>query len=189
MRDVSDTAERLKAAKERDEQGIEQDETEGATFEPPEPRAETEPEPTEPEPEPEPEGDEEEEAAGLDAAQANDLEKATAAYFKRVEKVFGAESVPPPCQHCGGLGFDLTGGAGEPDYAEHENYIECGDCRGFGHVKTGSKVPGHDLHDCPNCLGRGYLEKLPTPQLVPTEQPTHGTPAWMGDVQTSSPLT
>jgi hypothetical protein len=177
----------LQAAKARDEEGIEQDETEGATFEPPEPRAETEPEPTEPEPEPTEPEPEPEPAGGLTAEQAAELEKAMAAYFKRVEKVFGADNAPPPCPTCEGLGFDLTGGTGQPDFQEHENYIECGDCRGFGHVKTGSKVPGHDLHDCPNCLGRGYLEKLPQPQLVPTEQPTHGTPAWMGDVQTGAP--
>jgi hypothetical protein len=180
-------AERLQAARERDEQGIEQDEPNGPTFEAPENPTEPEPEPGEPEPEPKPDEEEEEAAGGLEAAQVVDLEKATAAYFKRIEKVFGADSVPPACTHCGGLGFDLTGGAGEPELAEHENYIECADCRGFGHVKTGSKVPGHDTHDCPVCLGRGYLEKLPTIAAVPTEQPTHGTPSWMGDVQSGYP--
>ena len=183
---MSSTAERIKAARERDEARAEQEEETGPSFEAPETPAEPEPEP-----EPtEPDGEEEEAAdapaAGMTTEQAAELEKATATYFKRVEKVFGADNVPPACEHCGGLGFDLTGGQGEPDYPEHENYIECEACHGYGHVKTGSKVPGHDLHDCPQCLGRGYLEALPTPQLVPETTPTHGVPAWMGDVQSQN---
>lgn len=184
---MSSTAERLKAAKDRDEAGIEQEESTDSPFEGPENPTEPEPEPTEPTPEPEPEPTPEPEAAGLSAEQALELEKATTAYMKRVEKAFGPGNVPPPCSHCEGLGFDLTGGEGPPEFAEHENYIACGECDGLGMVKTGSKVPGHDLTACPNCTGRGYLEKLAQVQAVPDQPPEYGTPQWMGNVQPGQP--
>jgi hypothetical protein len=185
---MSTSAERIQAAKERDEEGIEQDETTGPKFEGPENPTEPEPTPGEPEPEPEPEPTPEPEAGAMDAEQAAELEKATTAYMKRVEKVFGAGNAPPACPACEGLGFDLTGGSGQPDYATHEQYIECHDCHGLGFVKTGSQVMGHDLHECPKCVGRGYLEKLGQPQLVPEEGEQYGTPAWMGNVQPGQPV-
>lgn len=182
---MSDTAERLRAAKERDEAGIEQDEPEAAKFEAPEPQpGGPEPEP-EPEPQPEPEPEPEPQAGTLSAEQVHELEKATTAYFKRAEKVFGPGNVPPSCPHCEGLGFDLTGGEPAAEFKSHEQYIECPECGGMGNVKTGSKVPGHDLHDCPKCVGRGYLEKLPALQEVKPEGEQYGTPAWMGNVSTT----
>jgi hypothetical protein len=179
---VSNTAERIAAAKARDEEGIEQDETEGAPFEAPEAVAESEPPPPEPEPEPSPEPEPLPPAAALDAEQAAELEKATAAYLKRVEKVFGPGDVPPACPACEGLGFDLTGGEPAPVLLAHENFRRCDECDGYGLVRTGSHVPGHDLNACPNCVGRGYLERLPTPQAVPDQAAEYGTPAWMGNV-------
>lgn len=180
---MASTAERLKAAQARDEEGIEQDETPGSDFAPPPQTEDSEPEPEPTEPTPEPEPAPEPEPSGMSAAQAGELEKATTAYIKRVEKVFGPGNVPPPCSHCEGLGFDLTGGEGAPDFPEHEQYKACDECGGLGNVKTGSKVAGHDLHECPKCIGRGYLERLPTPTAVPDQQDAYGTPAWMGTVQ------
>src|SRR5207247_1303529 len=123
---------------------------------------------------------------GLDAEQAVELEKATTAYYKRIAKVFGGE-LPPECPTCNGLAFDLTGGAGEPAFREHEQYKGCDECDGLGKVKTGSQVHGHDLADCPKCQGRGYLEKLPVPQAVPDQPEEYGTPAWMGTVPPPPP--
>lgn len=175
-------AERIREAAERDEAAAftapegsetapepEPDETEEAE--------ETEGQPTEPAPEPEPPQPD----TGLSAEQADELEKATTAYYRRVAKVFKGE-LPPECPACSGLGFDLFGGASAPEFREHEHYIGCADCAGLGKVKTGSQVMGHDLADCPHCQGRGYLEKLPTPQAVPDQPAEYGTPAWMGNV-------
>jgi hypothetical protein len=182
---MSTAAERIKEAANRDE---------AAAFTPPEGAEdvpETEPteteeaeeaekEQAEPAPEPEPAQPD----TGLNAEQTQELERATIAYNKRVAKAFGGE-LPPECPACMGLGFDLTGGSGLPEFQEHEHYIGCDECDGLGKVKTGSKVMGHDLADCPKCQGRGYLEKLVPVQAVPESPAEYGTPAWMGTVQPS----
>jgi hypothetical protein len=179
---VSTAAERIKEARDRDEAAAftapegsenapesEPDETEEAE--------EAETTPTEPAPEPAPE----QPPTGLNAEQTAELEKATTAYYRRVAKVFHGE-LPPECSTCNGLGFDLSGGEAPPDFPTHDHYIGCDDCDGLGKVRTGSQVPHFDLADCPKCQGRGYLEKLPTPQAVPDQPAEYGTPAWMGNV-------
>jgi hypothetical protein len=39
----------------------------------------------------------------------------------------------------------------------------CRRCYGHGKVLTGSHVPEHMVHECPDCQGRGYVER-PTPE-------------------------
>lgn len=184
---MSTAAERIKEAAERDEAAAFTPPEGSETAPEPEPdeteeAEETETTPTEPAPEPEPAQPE----TGLSAEQAQELERATIAYNKRVGKVFGGE-LPPECPACNGLGFDLTYGAGAPQFQEHEHFIGCDECAGLGKVKTGSQVMGHDLADCPKCQGRGYLEKLPTPQAVPDQPEQYGTPTWMGTPQPGQP--
>lgn len=179
---MSTAAERIREAADRDEakaftapEGSENapepepDETEEAE--------ETEAQPTEPAPEPEPPQPD----TGLNAEQGAELEKAMTAYYRRVAKVFGGE-LPPECPACSGLGFDLTGGQGLPEFKTHEHYIGCDECDGLGKVQTGSQVPNFDLADCPHCQGRGFLEKLATPTAVPDQPAEYGTPSWMGNV-------
>jgi hypothetical protein len=158
---VSTAAERIKEAADRDE---------AAAFTPPEGAEdvpETEPieteeaeeaetETAEPAPEPEPAQPD----TGLNAEQTQELERATIAYNKRVAKAFGGE-LPPECPACMGLGFDLTGGAGAPDYREASDKDVCDECDGFGGVRSGSKVPGQDIVRCERCKGAGYLVTRP----------------------------
>jgi rubrerythrin len=50
--------------------------------------------------------------------------------------------------------------AGLPDYTNFQDVgwaNECPECRGFGKVKTGSKVPGAETTGCLNCNERGWL--------------------------------
>jgi hypothetical protein len=154
---VSTPAERLADAKARDEEGIEQEaeQEESTPFEAPEPR---EPEPdAEPDAEPEPEQPEPPAApGGLNAEQMVEVEKATSAYYKRIAKAFGGE-LPPECRECNGLGFDLTGGKGKPEYRAASDKDVCDECDGLGGVLSGSKVPGQEVVRCERCKGAGYL--------------------------------
>jgi hypothetical protein len=154
---VSTAAERLAEAKARDEEGIEQDapeeieQEESTPFEAPEQpdtESETQPEPEQPE-QPEP-------AGRFNAEQTAELEKASIAYLKRVGKALGGE-LPPECRECGGLGFDLTYGAGQPEYRTASDKDVCDECDGLGGVLSGSKVPGQDVVRCERCKGAGYL--------------------------------
>jgi hypothetical protein len=179
---VSSPAERIAEAKARDEEGIEQGDPEEIEQEESTPFEAPEQPDTEPETQPEPEQPEQPAApAGMSADQADELDKAYKAYAKRVAKALHGE-LPPDCRACGGLGFDLTGGQGEPEFQAHEKFRGCDDCKGLGKVATGSKVMGHDLADCPDCLGRGYLERLPAMTAVPDQPAEYGTPSWMGNV-------
>ena len=171
---MTELAQRLAAARERDEAAAEAEppetEEEEATEEEGEPQ--TEPAPSEPPP-----------AEGLlSADQAVELEKATTAYLKRATKAFAPAEPPPLCPTCEGLGFDLTYGAHTPELATNDAFRACTDCKGLGQVLTGSKVEGHVTRDCPTCLGRGYLERLPAPAAVPNAPEEYGTPSWMGTV-------
>jgi hypothetical protein len=158
---VSTAAERIAEARARDEEGIDQEaeEEEATPFEAPE----SAPEPGEPEPEPPPEPEQPEQPTapgGMSAEQTAELEKAWIAYQKRVAKSLGGE-LPPECSHCNGLGFDLTYGAGAPEYRTASDKDVCDECDGLGGVLSGSKVPGQDVVRCERCKGAGYLITRP----------------------------
>lgn len=149
---------------------------------------ETEAEEEEGPPSPEPEPPAEPQPGGvLTAEQGAELEKATTAYIRRVAKVFPAESMPPECPTCGGLGFDLTGSVGGPSYRSTDQFKRCEVCDGLGKLLTDSQVEGHLLRDCSVCQGRGYLEKIAPPAAVPEQVTEYGTPKWMGDVPAPAP--
>jgi hypothetical protein len=151
----------------------------------------TETPPPEGEPPPQPAGP----PSGVSEQQAGELDKAYQAYAKRVARIFGGE-LPPDCPACLGLGFNLGAAEPEPEFRTTDDYKTCDVCAGLGRLSTGSKVPGHDLAQCPMCTGRGYLVKLtgtvaavppppPAPEPEPDvggAEPRYGTPAWMGTV-------
>lgn len=57
-----------------------------------------------------------------------------------------------------------TLGVIEPkEYQHYQSYNRCPDCEGLGSVKTGSRVPGFDVVDCPNCMRKGYVMAAPLP--------------------------
>lgn len=144
--------EAIKEALARDEAAAEAeppDESNPPTEDDPE---EEEAEQTPPEPEPE---------AAFTAEQGHELEKATTAYMKRVDKIFAGDVPWPTCPTCEGLGFDLTGGQGEPDWATASDKDECDECHGFGSVLSGSKVPELRTVRCERCKGAGYLVTRP----------------------------
>lgn len=47
--------------------------------------------------------------------------------------------------------------AREQDYAPDPGTNACPTCQGKGKTKTGSTVPGQEVHTCPNCKGYGYV--------------------------------
>lgn len=163
---------RAEAENPDEEEAAEQEET---PFQAPEgvPTEEPQPQPTTP---------------GLTPEQTVELEKATTAYLKRVDKAFGGQS-PPPCPHCNGLGFDLFGDQPAPELRQHERFQTCEACGGEGDVLTGSKVETARVLPCPSCKGNGYIDKeaQPTmPQIAlapPAYAPEHEAiaPAWMGN--------
>jgi hypothetical protein len=154
---VSSPAERIAEAKARDEEGVEQGDPEEIEQEESTPFEAPEQPDTEPETQPEPEQPEQPEPSGrFNAEQTAELEKASIAYLKRVGKALGGE-LPPECRECGGLGFDLTYGAGQPEYRTASDKDVCDECAGLGGVLSGSKVPGQDVVRCERCKGAGYL--------------------------------
>jgi len=162
---VEDEATRAEAQSPDDDgEAAEDDETEAPPAEPAESPAE--PGTTEPEPAAEP-GEEPAapaEPSAEEIAHAEnmaELEKALATYQRKVAKVLGPQGTPPECPACGGVGFDFSGGAGEPDFAAASNTTTCEECRGFGAVLTGSQVPEQRLRRCDRCKGAGYLIERP----------------------------
>jgi hypothetical protein len=164
---VSSPAERIAEAKARDEEGIEQGDPEEIEQEESPPFEAPEQPDTEPETQPEPEQPEQPEPAGrFNAEQTAELEKASIAYMKKVAKALGGE-LPPECRECGGIGFDLTYGAGEPPYQTASDKETCDECDGWGGVLSGSKVPDQKVVRCERCKGAGYL----TPRQVTVTNP------------------
>lgn len=135
--------------------------------------------PTEPEPPTEP-GPDPEAVSEAEAAQVEALEKAQDRYLKAVEKIIGADAMPGLCPTCNGTALDFAGHEAAPEYRAHEKFRECEPCGGYGKVRTGSKVVGAELADCPECVGRGYLEALPPIMTTDGETVQYGTPSWMG---------
>lgn len=64
--------------------------------------------------------------------------------------------------------------AREQEYEQATNLGVCGDCRGLGKVKTGSKVATHMTVTCPHCKGHGYY---PPPSSVSTGGFANGSTA------------
>jgi rubrerythrin len=146
----------------------------------PEPELEPEPEPEAPQPDPE------------IAAAAKLLEQEEKRHKRALEKALGPHATERPCDRCEGLGYippwieDV--GADEPEFRDHDQFQRCGACDGLGSVLTGSRRLGSELHDCPDCGARGFLEKIPVPApLGPAPAPgngevaSYGRPTWMGD--------
>jgi hypothetical protein len=152
-------------AEQPDDETTEQEEAEQSPAEP-------QPEPEQP-PEPSPE-------KLAQAEQITQLERAQETYLKRVEKILGPEAMPGLCPTCNGTALNFAGHEAAPDYHTHEKYITCESCAGLGKVLTGSRVIGAETQDCPECMGRGYLERLPTVAAVPDQAQEYGTPSWMG---------
>jgi hypothetical protein len=149
-----------------------------------EPKPEPEPEPEEPQAEAEGEEPQPTPIGAENSEQVAELEKAQAAYFKRVEKTLSPQPLPPLCPACQGTGLDFSGGAGEPEYKPSPDRERCEDCGGLGKVLSGSLVLNEEVLPCPGCQGTGHRVKLAVPVLPPAEVPAAETeqprPAWMG---------
>lgn len=162
-----------------------------------------------PEPPAEPSADP---AAGLDEPtpkMLKTLQRETERYHAKVRAIMGGfvEGFVD-CSTCGGIGLEPDA----PKAKTHPFFAECETCNGYGQVLTGSRDENNLGRDCPDCLGRGYLELLldntpavelvkqwrdqravtPAPQppvvLEPSPEPPAadarmGTPAWMGDTR------
>lgn len=158
----------------------------------PEPEAPVEPE-VEPEAEPElePEAPVEPEAeVRLESHMIEALEKESTRHEKALVKILGAGATDHVCEACEGMGYMPPGMAASEAPPEHDDYHACPVCAGWGVVQTGSMREGHVVRDCPDCNGRGYVERLPNMprvdgnvhELEPAEPaPEFGVPAWMGD--------
>jgi hypothetical protein len=86
----------------------------------------------------------------------------------------------------------LLGDPIEPAFVQDRDSHACEDCEGWGRVKTGSKVAGKTVIDCPRCNGLGFITsrpreeiRLPSPNgggeganVVLTEQEQSDADAW-----------
>jgi hypothetical protein len=177
----------------------EADETEAAdTEEAPEPEPEPEPEPV-PEPEP-PVGEK-----ALKALEREDtrhvvaVEKALGGAFADLEGCplcapFPTGFVPHyalvPDEVAAGMGSAVAEYFGGPDqieppYREARTMQRCGDCDGWGQVKSGAQNALHRVEQCPACMGNGYVARsdqpqpqygAPSPAPVPANGPTGQLP-------------
>jgi hypothetical protein len=141
---------------------------------PPEPEPELSPTP---EPEPEPEPEQEPETSALLEEAFKEQEKAWKRYVSAVGKAFeeqANELVECPLCSAGVNGFLHVNDAGhidddvkkavqtfmgvtqEADYRFDPHHAACADCDGLGKVKSGSRVPNHELLTCATCKGSGY---------------------------------
>lgn len=158
--------------------------------------------PAEPEPDDEPESRSEptdEQLAALDAENRR--------HEAKLHEVMGAFIAGfEPCEQCAGSGLAPP----NPAPVGNPNYRTCSTCRGWGQVLTGSIRSGNEVTDCPDCRGRGYVERLdssgaplgstaPPPAISVAPPPAEldaggiaearpeqeaerwGVPSWMGD--------
>ncbi len=180
---MTETAERIKAAKARDEAQAEAEDANGTSGEP-EPQPEPEPEPGEPEPQPQPEP-----AAGLTSEQqVKLLDRAVTNFERALRKVFEADEPLQPAPMDYVIGFVVPGFAAPQT---HRDFKACPVCRGLGDVLTGSLKPGHETQPCPNCAGRGYLDRITRPEATAAQvtvsaaqngqEDEFGVPTWAGD--------
>jgi hypothetical protein len=59
----------------------------------------------------------------------------------------------------------LLGDPIEPAFVQDRDSHACEDCEGWGRVKTGSKVAGNAVIDCPRCNGRGFISSRPPEEI------------------------
>lgn len=167
---------RLREIVDREAAAAEVDDDEGAAEEG-EDSPEPEPEPAEPPPAPE----SAEQTARLLTREDRRHEKALA-------KVLGVEPPLEPCTNCSSLGYFPPGTSAPVGNAK---YIACPTCNAIGQVLTGSRNPQHAMAPCPECGGRGFLERIEQPASPPApgmtaavpngSEPQYGRPTWMGD--------
>jgi len=191
---MSDTAERIKAARERDEaklraEGIDPDASD-ETEPTPEPTPEPEPEPTPdepgppPSPAPPPVSERDVEAIGkkIDRAAAN-LEKSLRAALGDDLDAY----LPCPLCVIPGHVIPYQGGPVDPDQRaavmaalgepeaqlkQDEEAEMCERCGGWGKLLTGAKDPTYQTRACPNCAGQGWRQKAtPVPAAAPAPAP------------------
>jgi hypothetical protein len=71
----------------------------------------------------------------------------------------------------------LLGDPIEPAFVQDLLSHACEDCEGWGRVKTGSKVAGRTVIDCPRCKGAGFISQRPPDEVRPTSVNGGGEPA------------
>jgi hypothetical protein len=71
----------------------------------------------------------------------------------------------------------LLGDPIEPAFVQDLLSHACEDCEGWGRVKTGSKVAGRTVIDCPRCKGAGFISQRPPDEIRPTSVNGGGEPA------------
>jgi hypothetical protein len=59
----------------------------------------------------------------------------------------------------------LLGDPIEPAFVQDRDSHACEDCEGWGRVKTGSKVAGKTVIDCPRCNGLGFITSRPREEI------------------------
>lgn len=123
-----------------------------------------------------------------DAEQAVEIEKAQAAYEKRIRKAIGPGVELETCEACAGMGLVPPGGMpDEPELLAHPNFKRCEACDGYGAVRTGSRLQGSDVASCIDCQGNGYLTQRQlgdTPPIGASNGHAEGqwdAPSWLGD--------
>lgn len=149
--------------------------------------AETAPPAPDAEPEAEPE-------AAAPVVTEADIERAFKSYGRAVEryqvaavKLRGETGMPlDPCPLCASMpGLVLPFDPANPDDAEVKRETDayfgggapaleaatftetCSTCKGFGELRSGSKVPAQVNVTCRTCLGSGYVEKQSAPAPAP----------------------
>ena len=160
----------------------------------------------EPEPEPEPE-----QAVSQEEMERTlkKVDQAATTYRNRVSTLLGEQANDlMPCPLCsdGIMGhlypvewitpsselqarlIDVLKTPNEPDYMGAPNARKCGTCDGWGKVKSGSRVAGKTLVQCPTCGGNGYQGQgapvtngAPTGDVIELHPPEDEAPLVSGD--------
>lgn len=135
-----------------------------------EPEAEPDVEPDEAEPD-EAAEPAEPEARAPTAAELKRFETENTRHEKALAKIVGRDWEGfAPCAECGGVGFVPTATLAVPELVAMADAVECPDCKGYGRLRTPSRVPGQEFQVCVGCAGNGWKREAPqaapSPELV-----------------------
>lgn len=116
------------------------------------------------------------EARAPTAAELKRFEAENTRHEKALAKIIGRDWEGfVACEPCGGVGFVPAMLAEVPELVDMPDAIECPACKGYGRLRTPSRVPGQEFQVCVECAGNGW--KREAPQAAPAPELVGPVPA------------